>query len=147
MITASAATVIAAPPCKIWEMISDPEQWDRWMVMHGEWPDGPPAGLEKGTQFRQRLGHLGIYDTVTVKIVENDLHHLLVLFGQGNYGADARFTFQLDPETPDSTRVTTTVEILGKLVRPLSSLVKFGLQKNLRRTISEFSVQWGKRTA
>lgn len=140
MIAAHSETILDVPVTRIWERLTDFPLWEQWLPLHGSWPDGPPPSLDAGTRFRQRLGHLGIYDTVMVTITENTPNQQFVLFAHGTYGADARLTFSVDSVAPERTRVRIGVEILGKLARPLSSLAKLGLQKNLNRTTRELAV-------
>ena len=141
MIAAHSETIVDVPVARIWELLTDFPLWEQWLPLHGGWPDGPPPTLDKDTQFRQRLGHLGIYDTVDVTVTENTPNHRFVLFAKGSYGADARLTFSVDPVASQRTRVRIGVEILGGLARPLSTLAKLGLQKNLNRTTRDLAVK------
>nr|WP_277351742.1 SRPBCC family protein [Antrihabitans stalactiti] len=140
VIAAHSETIVDVPVARIWELLTDFPLWEQWLPLHGGWPDGPPPTLDKGTQFRQRLGHLGIYDTVSVTVTENTANQRFVLLAHGSYGADARLTFSVDPVAPQRTRVRVGVEILGGLARPLASLAKRGLQKNLNRTTRDLVV-------
>jgi hypothetical protein len=147
MIRAVTDTVIDAPLEEIYAQVADHAHWEAWLPMHAGWPDGPPDSVEQGARFRQRLGHLGIYDTVLFTVVENAAPTKLVLHGQGNHGANARLTFRLQPGPADSTTVSAEVEVIGKLIGPVNRLAKLGLQTQLRSSMRELEQRLHARNA
>jgi hypothetical protein len=142
VIEAGSETTVLASPDQVFEKISDVSTWERWLPMHGGWPDGRPTDLDEGTRFRQRLGHLGIYDIVTVTVTENRASESLVLEAAGNYGASARFAFVVDPTRGGlSSRVRVAVAVEGKLARPLAVLAKRGLAKGVENSVRDLAAQ------
>jgi Polyketide cyclase / dehydrase and lipid transport len=141
MIHAHSDIEIAAPADTIWPRLTDHHAWDKLLPMHCGWPDGPTDNINQGPRFRQRLGHLGIHDTVTVTVTDHQTAQLLVLHAEGNYGADARITFRLTPRSTHRTLVRIDIDVLGKLVRPISTLARLGLQNQLQRTTRELAEQ------
>ncbi len=142
MISVRSEVTVAANADAVWDKLIDCSRWEDWFPLHAGWPDGTPPELRNGSRFRQRLSHTGIADTVEVTVDQCVPRDRLLLVAQGNHGADARTTMQLVQQPDGRTRISVEIEIVGKLTRPLSTLVKAGLQRNLRQRLPVMAVEF-----
>lgn len=135
MIGSAVEELIECTPDRLFGQLTDHSRWDRWLTLHEGWPDGPPATVAEGARFRQRLGQLGVHDTVSVTILENRAPAVFVVAGTGTYGADIHLAFHLEPAAQGHTRLRAEAAVVGNLVLPLATLASRSLDKALKRSI------------
>lgn len=98
------ATVdLPADPQRVWDVIMDPHQLERWVTIHRELcaaDDGPPA---KGFRMEQRMSIRGAPVTIRWEIDELDPPHRATWHGTGPARATAFIEYALE-EIPEGTR-------------------------------------------
>jgi uncharacterized protein YndB with AHSA1/START domain len=86
---------IAAPPERVWQMVTDLDRLDEWVSIHRDFPTPPPATVEQGTRFKQTLAVAGTPFAVEWTAVEVDGPQKLSWEGTGPAGTSARTTYSL----------------------------------------------------
>ncbi|CAB4956375.1 unannotated protein [freshwater metagenome] len=94
---------LPADPQRVWDVIMDPHQLERWVTIHRELcsvDDGPPA---KGFTMEQRMSIRGAPVTITWEIDELDPPRRATWNGAGPARATAFIEYALE-EIPEGTR-------------------------------------------
>lgn len=88
---------IAASPQEVWQVIMDPMRLGDWVSIHRSVDDPPPAPLQRGSSFCQRLALAGREFGVTWTVAEVDENRCCVWRGRGPAGSRACVRYGLAP--------------------------------------------------
>jgi uncharacterized protein YndB with AHSA1/START domain len=88
---------IDAPPEQVWAVLSDVERVGEWVAEHQGFPDGAPAELRTGVEYRQTVKAAGQDVDLTWTVVEHEAPTRLAFDGTGPAGASATLRYALAP--------------------------------------------------
>ena len=71
--------VIDAPPERVFDVLSDPESYGRWVVGSSHIRDADPAFPAAGTRFHHTQGLFGVGISDATRVLECERHRRLVL--------------------------------------------------------------------
>jgi uncharacterized protein YndB with AHSA1/START domain len=89
---------IDAPPQRVWDVVTDLERLGEWVSIHRDFPEDPPAEVNKDTSFHQTLAVAGTPFSVEWTATEVDSPQKLSWKGTGPAGTSARTTYSLAAE-------------------------------------------------
>ncbi|MDF3147112.1 MULTISPECIES: SRPBCC family protein [unclassified Streptomyces] len=111
----SSTLTVAAPREKVWEVITDPAGYDKWLAIHTKWKTEPPAPLAVGAQMTEVVTMLGMANTISWTVEELDAPARLVIGGTGMAGVRTTFTFAVE-EGADGCEVRAEAEFTGQMI-------------------------------
>ena len=88
--------VIEAPPERVWEVVMDPSQLERWVTTHDSYEGAGPGALEAGDEFTQRLRLAKKSFEVHWRVVEAEAPRLARWAGDGPAGSSANVVYRLE---------------------------------------------------
>ncbi len=94
---------LTAAPDALWEVVSDPQTWDKWFTIHERWMEEPPATLTAGSKLVAKIMMLGMANKMEWVVEEVNSPNNLVLSGSGMAGVKVRFSFGIAPNDTGST--------------------------------------------
>jgi carbon monoxide dehydrogenase subunit G len=94
---------LQATPERVWEVVMDPHQLERWVTTHVALGDGAPRELENGSSFEQELKVSGAKFTVTWSVSDCDRPRQVSWSGRGPAGSRAHVRYLLEPRGEDTT--------------------------------------------
>jgi ligand-binding SRPBCC domain-containing protein len=86
---------IAAPPERVWALVTNLERLADWVSIHRDFPEPPPSEVTEGTRFQQTLAVAGTPFAVDWTALEVDGPARLAWAGTGPAGTTARTTYRL----------------------------------------------------
>lgn len=90
--------VLAAPPERVWELVMDPSQLERWVTTHRSYEGAAAAPLGEGDEFSQKLRLAGKSFKVRWLVEEADPPRLARWVGRGPAGSVAKVVYRLSDE-------------------------------------------------
>jgi carbon monoxide dehydrogenase subunit G len=115
MATATTTTQITADPSAVWAVINDPARTGDWVAIHQGYIGDPPASLEAGATFTQRVSIMGMPADVSWEVTEVEPAATSVMSGNGPMGIRVSNRYALAP-SDGGTKVTWTMEFSGGMV-------------------------------
>lgn len=88
---------IDATPEQVWEVATDLHQLEHWVTIHRAFPETPPAHVETGSRFGQKLKVAGTKFSVTWTATEVARPSRLAWDGDGPAGTTAHTSYTLEP--------------------------------------------------
>jgi len=95
---------MAAPPDRVWAVVTDLERLEDWVTIHRELLEAPPGGLAPGAEFRQRLAVAGQPFDVAWRVERLHAPSHLEWRGRGPFGSNARTAYRLEAVEGGGTR-------------------------------------------
>jgi uncharacterized protein YndB with AHSA1/START domain len=92
------SVVLAAEPERVWEIVMDPSQLERWVTTHDSYEGAGAGVLAAGDSFTQKLRLAGKSFKVDWTVVEADRPTLARWTGDGPAGSTATVTYRLTSE-------------------------------------------------
>jgi uncharacterized protein YndB with AHSA1/START domain len=90
--------LLEAPPERVWEVVMDPSQLERWVTTHDSYEGAGAGTLGGGDEFKQRLRLAGKGFDVRWRVVEADPPRLARWTGQGPAGSVASVVYRLEAD-------------------------------------------------
>ena len=87
--------VLAAPPERVWNLVMDPSQLDRWVTTHRSYEGAAAGPLAEGDEFSQKLRLAGKSFKVRWRVEEADPPRLARWVGRGPAGSTANVVYRL----------------------------------------------------
>jgi uncharacterized protein YndB with AHSA1/START domain len=87
--------VLAASPERVWELVMDPSQLERWVTTHHSYEGAPAGALGTGDEFTQKLRLAGKSFKVHWRVVEAEAPRLARWVGDGPAGSTASVVYRL----------------------------------------------------
>jgi uncharacterized protein YndB with AHSA1/START domain len=96
--TAVVATIdLPAPPQRVWDLIMDPHQLERWVTIHRALVSADDGEPRKGFSMEQRMAIRGAPVTVTWELDEVDAPNRATWQGKGPARSTAFIEYRLEP--------------------------------------------------
>ena len=90
--------VLSAPPERVWEVVMDPSQLERWVTTHDSYEGAADRPLGVGDEFTQKLRLAGKSFKVHWRVVEADAPRLARWEGDGPAGSTANVVYRLEDD-------------------------------------------------
>ncbi|MFJ2831421.1 SRPBCC family protein [Streptomyces sp. NPDC087263] len=119
----SVSTSVAAPADKVWAIITDFDRFGEWNTIHTEFPDGGPAALAVGAEYREKMTLIGMPAEVAWTVTEVEAGRAYRLQGKGPMGVSVGQYYVLADEG-EGTLVTVENEFKGAAVNMMAARVK-----------------------
>jgi carbon monoxide dehydrogenase subunit G len=123
---------LAATPDAVWQVISDPQTWDKWFTLHAGWLAEPPATLSEGDKLVEKIVMLGMANKLEWNVAALQQGEKITLAGTGMAGVKVEFSFIVASAESGST-FSVIGDFEGALIKgALGKAVEkdFGLQLN-----------------
>ena len=128
-----------ATPDKLWETVSDPHTWEKWLTIHAGWLEEPPTTIEVGTKLVEKVVMLGMANKLEWVVESVEPGAELTIDGTGMAGVKSRFAFTLAPHG-DGTTVTIDAAFEGAMiVGALGKAVEKDAVKNLGESLDKLA--------
>lgn len=136
----SAEVTIDAPQDKVWEAISNPADYEKWLTIHTKWKDGTPERFTEGAQVAEVVTMLGMANTITWTVEEYDAPNRMRIAGTGMAGVKTAFTLSVDGDGNGGSNVGIESEFEGQMiVGALGMAVEKDAKEQLDLSLKAFS--------
>jgi uncharacterized protein YndB with AHSA1/START domain len=112
----STTTEIDAPPERVWDAISNPATYERWLTIHTKWKDDVPARFSAGASASEVVTMLGMPNTITWTVDEFEEPSRLRISGTGMAGVKVAFTFEVASDGNGGARASASAEFEGQMI-------------------------------
>lgn len=112
----SAEVTIDAPQDKVWEAISNPADYEKWMTIHTKWKDGTPDQFTQGAQVAEVVTMLGMANTITWTVEEFEAPNRMRIAGTGMAGVKTAFTLRVGGDGNGGSKVEMDAEFEGQMI-------------------------------
>lgn len=119
----SVSASIAAPADKVWAIITDFDRFGEWNVIHTAFPDGGPAELVVGAEYKEKMTLMGMPSEAAWTVTEVEPGRSYALQGKGQMGISLSQRYVLTDEG-EGTLVTVQSEFKGAAVNMMAARVK-----------------------
>jgi acetyl-CoA C-acetyltransferase len=122
MPSVSKSVKIEKPPGEAFALATDPARFEEWLTLHAAWPDGPPASVDQGATFKQKLTIMGMPADVDWTVEEKS-DSKVVMRGGGPMGAQLATTITAVPDG-EATMVSYEADFSGGGIQgPMGDMV------------------------
>jgi len=136
----SAEVNIAAPQDKVFEAISNPADYEKWMTIHTKWKDETPAAFTLGAQVAEVVTMLGMANTITWTVDEFDAPNRMRISGTGMAGVKTAFTLSVADDGNGGSKVEMESEFEGQMiVGALGAAVEKDAKEQLEKSLANFT--------
>jgi uncharacterized protein YndB with AHSA1/START domain len=136
----SAEVNIAAPQDKVWEAISDPAGYEKWLTIHTKWKEGTPDAFTQGAQVAEVVTMLGMANTITWTVDEFEAPSRMRISGTGMAGVKTAFTLIVGGDGNGGSKVEMDAEFEGQMiVGALGAAVEKDAKEQLEKSLENFS--------
>lgn len=87
---------LPAPPERVWDLVMDPHQLERWVTIHRELLSADDGAPRKGFSMEQRMSIRGAPVTVSWELDELDAPHRATWNGKGPARSTAYIEYRLE---------------------------------------------------
>lgn len=131
---------VGAPQEQVWETISDPAQYEKWLTIHTKWKDGTPESFTEGAQVAEVVTMLGMANTITWTVQEFDAPSRMKISGTGMAGVRSTFTLEVDSDGNGGSKVGMDAEFEGQMIAgALGLAVEKDAREQLEASLKNFS--------
>ena len=81
----------------VWNLASDPNNFEKWLTLHQKWKSDIPAQLDKGAQITEVISMMGMPNTITWTVDEYDAPTTLAISGTGMAGVKVAIELTATP--------------------------------------------------
>lgn len=128
----------AAPPEKVWELASNPNEFEKWLTLHVKWKGDVPAEFSKGAQVTEVVSMMGMPNTITWTVDEYEPPRKVAISGTGMAGVKIGIEISVEPSGEGSTFNLGT-EFTGQMiVGALGKAIEKQGQKELETSLDNF---------
>lgn len=137
--TINASVDLPAEPQTVWDVFSDPNNFEKWLTIHTKWKGEVPTEFAQGSQVSEVVTLLGMPNTITWTVDEYDPPQKLVISGTGMAGVKVTFTLLVEP-SPTGSSARIDAEFEGQMITgALGKAVEKDGQKNLDKSLAKFA--------
>jgi carbon monoxide dehydrogenase subunit G len=104
-----------AAPEHVWSVVSNLDDWDKWLSMHSKWKSEVPAELKEGAQVTAVVNLLNMPNTITWTVDEYAPPKSVRLSGTGMAGVKVAIGLEVTPSDAGST-MSLTAEFEGQMI-------------------------------
>jgi carbon monoxide dehydrogenase subunit G len=134
--TVNATIPIPAAQERVWELITDPGSYDKWLTIHTKWKGDVPESFSQGAQFAEVVTMLGMANTITWTVDEYDAPERMRISGTGMAGVRTTFTLAVAADGNGGSNVSIDAEFEGQMIAgALGKAVEKDAQENLDRSL------------
>jgi carbon monoxide dehydrogenase subunit G len=106
---------LPAAPEAVWEQLSNPNNFEKWLTIHTKWKGDPPAQFSKGAQATEVVTMLGMANSIAWTVEEYEAPTKLVISGTGMAGVKTRFALSVAP-SGDGSLASIEAEFSGQMI-------------------------------
>ena len=108
---------IAAPQEKVWEIISDPATYEKWLTIHTKWKnDETPGPFTEGATAAEVVTMLGMPNTITWTVQEVTPPSKLRISGIGMAGVQTTFELGVEADGNGGSKVSIDAAFEGQMI-------------------------------
>jgi uncharacterized protein YndB with AHSA1/START domain len=135
------ATVdIPAAPETVWEAISSPATYERWMTLHTKWKGDVPEVFAEGITVDEVVTMLGMANTISWTVTECEAPSRLTISGTGMAGVRSTFTLAVRSDGNGGSTAQIDAQFEGQMVvGALGKAVEKDAQANLDASLEKLS--------
>lgn len=136
----NASVSLPADPGKVWEVFSNPNNFEKWLAIHTGWKSAVPDRFEVGSQVTQVITMMGMANKIQWTVQEYDAPQHVKISGTGLAGVKVSFTLSVQPSSDGGTDATLDAEFTGQMiVGALGKAVEKDAKKNLDASMTKFT--------
>jgi len=136
----SAEVNVAAPQDKVWDAISNPADYEKWLTIHTKWKDGTPEAFTQGAQVAEVVTMLGMANTINWTVDEFEAPSRMRISGTGMAGVKTAFTLSVEGDGNGGSKVGIESEFEGQMiVGALGAAVEKDAKEQLEKSLENFS--------
>lgn len=99
----------------VWNLASDPNNFEKWLTLHVKWKSDVPAQFEKGGQLTEVISMMGMPNTITWTVDEYDAPNTLQISGTGMAGVQVVIQLTATP-TDTGSRFDLSASFEGQMI-------------------------------
>ncbi|MGH3714931.1 MAG: type II toxin-antitoxin system Rv0910 family toxin [Micromonosporaceae bacterium] len=134
----SASVELPARPEKVWEVSSNPNNFEKWLTLHVKWKGDVPAEFSKGAQVTEVISMMGMPNTITWTVDEYQPPSKVVISGTGMAGVKVSIEIGVVPAGEGSTFNLRTEFVGQMIVGALGKAIEKQGQKELETSLEKF---------
>jgi carbon monoxide dehydrogenase subunit G len=115
MAQVSATVEFAAPPEKVWALMSTPQRFSEWLTIHQDWRGELPDELSVGTKLTEIVSVMGMANKIEWTVEDYEPPSSVRISGTGMAGVRVAFTLSVRP-TGAGSEARIDAEFTGQLV-------------------------------
>lgn len=132
----NATHTFPAAPDKVWEVISDPAQYENWLTIHTKWKEVPET-FSKGAKASEVVTMLGMANTIEWTVEEFDAPSSLTISGTGMAGVKTTFALSVAGDGNGGATAQIDAEFTGSMITgALGKAVEKDAQVNLDESLA-----------
>ena len=136
----SAEVNIEAPQETVWEAISNPADYEKWLTIHTKWKEETPEAFVQGAQVAEVVTMLGMANTITWTVDEFEVPTRMRISGTGMAGVKTAFTLIVGSDGNGGSKVEMDAEFEGQMiVGALGAAVEKDAKEQLEQSLEKFS--------
>jgi len=112
----SAEVTIDATPEKVWDAITNPADYDKWLTIHTKWKEETPERFTQGAKVAEVVTMLGMANTITWTVEEYDEPSRMRIAGTGMAGVKTAFTLNVESDGNGGSKVDMDAEFEGQMI-------------------------------
>ena len=106
---------LTATPEKVWAVVSDLADWEKWLTIHQKWKSDVPAKIGQGTQVTGVASVLNMPNTIDWTVDEYDAPNKIAISGKGMAGAVISIKLTVEP-VGDGSKLSVTSSFEGQMI-------------------------------
>lgn len=131
----TASRELTASPQEVWDLCSNPNNFEKWLTLHVKWKGDVPAEFTQGAQVTEVISMMGMPNTITWTVDEYDAPAKVSISGTGMAGVKVAIDLGVAPtETGSRFDLSATFEgqmIVGALGKAIEKQGVGELDKSL----------------
>jgi uncharacterized protein YndB with AHSA1/START domain len=138
MAAVTAQARIEAPAGRIWERLTDFDNYSRWNATHTDFPQGGPDPLETGAEYDENMKLMGFPAEVRWTVRELLPERRLEIYGKGPMGVTPAMRYALEPDG-EATTVRIDGEFTGAAVSLMAGKLKTSASTALQTSLHDLA--------
>lgn len=98
-----------------WAVISDPNNFEKWLTLHVKWKSDVPASISEGSQMTEVVSMMGMPNTITWNVDEYDAPNAMAISGTGMAGVKLSIRLEVTP-TDGGSRFDLSAAFEGQMI-------------------------------
>jgi carbon monoxide dehydrogenase subunit G len=136
----NATVIIPAAPEQVWDVICDPNRYEKWLTIHSKWKSEVPEAFSVGATIDEVVTMLGMANTISWTVEEYDAPQRMKISGTGMAGVKTTFTLGVAGDGNGGSTATIDAEFEGQLVvGALGKAVEKDAQTNLDQSLQNLT--------
>jgi carbon monoxide dehydrogenase subunit G len=106
---------LTASPDEVWELASNPNNFEKWLTLHVKWKGDVPAEFTQGAQVTEVISMMGMPNTITWTVDEYDAPSKVSISGTGMAGVKVAIDLAVAP-TDGGSRFDLSTSFEGQMI-------------------------------